>query len=584
MPSLSISPAARPAVSPLVLIIRDGWGENPHPDHAAFNAVEIARSRGLLPTDDRLRREFPGTLIKTCGEDVGLPEGTMGNSEVGHQNIGAGRVVDQESVTITKACRAGLEHNAVVREAIERCIHSGENGRNLHLLGICSDAGVHGRLEHLYAVLRACKALRLDGSRVFLHLFTDGRDTGPFTGLTYIHQVEEQCRAIGVGRIASIVGRFYAMDRDHRWERVRQAYDLLTGYAENIPVFASAQAAVQDYYDHPSNDLQRGDEFVTPRVVQASEPGRVAPACVQASRIRSGDSVLFYNYRGDRPRELCAAFVFPDNQWASVKPSPDTGTIGFDRHQRLDTHFVIMTAYWEDLIPYCPIAFPKPPKMVNIAGQYISSLSLRQFRCAETEKYPHVTFFFNDYRDDPFPGERRENPQSPRVTTYDQQPEMSAAAVRDAVLARLASPDCEEFIVVNFANGDMVGHTGVLEAAVQACATVDQCVGAIIDATLARNGALIITADHGNCEQMFDPATNSPHTAHTVYDVPLHVVPPHHWRSQHGLALRGDFDRRGWFDPAVREQRGRLADIVPTALDLMAIAQPPEMTGRSLLL
>ncbi len=238
-----------------------------------------------------------------------------------------------------------------------------------------------------------------------------------------------------------------------------------------------------------------------------------------------------------------------------------------------------MTEYWEELLPFVKVAFPKPPKMKNIGGEYVSSLGLRQFRCAETEKYPHVTFFFNDYRDPPFPGETRENPQSPKVATYDLKPEMSADQVRDAVLRRLAAPDCEEFIVVNFANGDMVGHTGVLEAAVKAVATVDACVGQIVDATLQRGGSLIVTADHGNCEQMWDPATNAPHTAHTVYDVPLIVVGP----AFKGRALRGDTQGAGWFRPEVRGARGRLADIFPTALDMMGLTKPAPMEGRSLL-
>ncbi|MFN0132979.1 MAG: 2,3-bisphosphoglycerate-independent phosphoglycerate mutase, partial [Phycisphaerales bacterium] len=263
-----------------------------------------------------------------------------------------------------------------------------------------------------------------------------------------------------------------------------------------------------------------------------------------------------------------------------VKPSPDSGRAGFDRGKKLELHYVIMTEYWEALLPHVQgVAFPRPAKMVNIGGAVVSGLGLGQFRCAETEKYPHVTFFFNDYRDEPFPGEKRENPQSPRVATYDQAPEMAAAEVRDAVLRRLAAADCEPLIVVNFANGDMVGHTGNLEAAIRACAAVDWCVGTIMDETLARGGQLIVTADHGNCEQMFDPATNSPHTAHTIYDVPLYVV----GEGVRGRRLRGDFDARGWFDPAVRAKRGRLADIMPTALAMLRLSKPVEMTGESLL-
>jgi 2,3-bisphosphoglycerate-independent phosphoglycerate mutase len=560
---------------PFVLIIRDGWGLNPNPSHAAFDAPLIARQRGLTPVAEKLDREWPRTLIKTSGEDVGLPEGTMGNSEVGHQNIGAGRVVDQESVAITKACRAGLEKNGEIAAAVRR---AQESGRNVHLLGIASDAGVHGQLEHLYACLRACKALGLGGDRVQVHLFTDGRDTGPFTGLEFIRQVEAQIKAIGVGRVASVIGRYFAMDRDYRWERVGQAYAALTGRVSASPGFtprtaATAEEAVRHCYEHPLGETQKGDEFVLPTIVGPS------PEVQCASRIADGDSVIFYNYRGDRPREISAAFVFPDEQWAKVKASPDSGRRGFDRGTRLGLQYVIMTEYWEELLPHCRVAFPKPPKMKNIAGEYFSALGLRQFRCAETEKYPHVTFFFNDYRDEPFPGERRENPQSPKVATYDLKPEMSAELVCQAVLNRLGAADGEDVLIVNFANPDMVGHTGNLEAAVRACATVDRCVGQIVDATLARGGSLIVTADHGNCEQMVDPETGSPHTAHTVYDVPLYVVGD----VFRGKKLRGDYDAAGWFKPETRARRGRLADIIPTAIDMMGLKQPTEMTGESLL-
>ncbi|MBX3404338.1 MAG: 2,3-bisphosphoglycerate-independent phosphoglycerate mutase [Phycisphaeraceae bacterium] len=563
---MSTPAPARPKNVPLVLIIRDGWGENPNPEHDGFNAPKIASARGLTPVDDRLRRLWPKTLIKTSGEDVGLPDGTMGNSEVGHQNIGAGRVVPQESLVMTAACKAGLEHNAVIAAAIR---HAAEGGTSLHLLGIASDAGVHGQLEHLYAILRACRVLGL--SRVHLHLFTDGRDTGPFTGVGFVREVERNCREIGVGRIASVIGRYYAMDRDHRWERVQRAYDCLTGRAEAAAA-ASAEAAVQAYYSAPTGETLRGDEFVTPTAIGSADD-------VRASRIGSGDSVIFYNYRGDRPRELSAALVFPDDKWAGVKPSPDSGARGFDRGPKLDLHYVTMTAYWEELSPFVRVAFPKPPRMKNTAGEWFGSLGLAQLRVAETEKYPHVTFFFNDYRDEPWPGEERDNPQSPRVATYDLKPDMAAAEVCKAVVDRLLAPSCVPFIVVNFANGDMVGHTGNLEAAVQACAAVDRCVGEIVNVTIARGGSLIVTADHGNCEQMFDPATGSPHTAHTTYDVPLFVV----GESFRRRALRGDFDASGWFRPEVRAARGRLADIVPTALAMMGLPQPPEMTGRSLL-
>lgn len=556
--------------TPCVLIIRDGWGANPNPEHDAFNAIKRAKT----PVADMLDRQWPRTLVKTSGEDVGLPDATMGNSEVGHQNIGAGRMVPQESLVMTKACDAGLHTNPAIKAAIERSLSPRADGSrpSLHLLGINSDAGVHGLLEHLYAILRACHTLGLR-ERVYLHLFTDGRDTGPFTGKSFAEAVDAQCASIGVGRIASLIGRYYAMDRDHRWERVRSAYDCLTGRVEP-PSFPTPALAIQAYYDAPTADNLRGDEFVTPRAVGTPDQSR-------ASRIADGDSVVFFNYRGDRPRELSAAFCFPDDAWKNVKPSPDSGSRGFDRGAKLNLHYTIMTEYWEALLPHVQgVAFPKPPKMPDILGKALADAGLRQFRCAETEKYPHVTFFFNDYRDEPFPGEVRENPQSPKVSTYDLKPEMAAPEIRDAVLRRLAATDCEDVLIVNFANGDMVGHTGNLDAATHACETVDACVGSILDATLARGGSLIVTADHGNAEQMFDPETNAPHTAHTTYDVPLYVV----GEAFKGRRLRGDSDVRGWFNTTTRAGRGRLGDIAPTLLDMIGLPQPAAMTGRSLLL
>ena len=535
---------ATPSNTPHVLIIRDGWGENPNRSHDAFNAIKLAKT----PVADALMAEWPTTLIATSGEDVGLTDGTMGNSEVGHQNIGAGRVVDQDAVRISKACRDGLESNTVLRSAIAS---AKQRGAAVHLMGICSDAGVHGQLLHLSALLRLCRTLGQEP--VYIHLFTDGRDTGPFTGKGYVAEVEAMCRDIGAGRIASIVGRYWAMDRDNRWERVQKAYELLTGRAK-APSFATAAESVQDYYDNPIDGLI-GDEFIGPRTVREAKESRIA----------EGDTVIYYNYRGDRPRELCSVFLLPEFEDSDeLKPSPDSGKRGFDRGPKLDLDFVLMTPYSERLAQLAKVAFPKPPKMVNIAGEYLSNLGLSQFRCAETEKYPHVTFFFNDYRDEPFEGERREIIQSPRVATYDLAPEMSARGVRDAVLLRLADDDCEDMIVVNLANGDMVGHTGSLDAAIKACEVVDACVGEIVGATLARGGSLVVTADHGNAEQMFDPGTNAPHTAHTTYDVPLIVV---------GEVARGRSLRAG----------GRLADILPTSLAMMGISQPAEMTGQSLL-
>jgi len=536
--------------TPLVLIIRDGWGENPHPEQDKFNAVKLANT----PVDAMLRREWPMTLIRTSGEDVGLEAGQMGNSEVGHQNIGAGRIVDQESLVITKAARAGLGTNAVLVEGINA---AKRRGTAVHLMGICSDAGVHGLLRHLFAIIDLARELA--APTVYLHLFTDGRDTGPFLGRGFIEKVEAKCREAGVGRVASVIGRYYAMDRDNRWERVQKAHAALTGYRwqeSGVAISADAAAAAQSYYDHPRSDTQHGDEFVPPTMIGSSELDALS------RRIRDGDTVIYYNYRGDRPRELVRSFVLPEFE-GHVAPSPDTQHRGFDRGPKLDLHFVTMAAYETALNPYVRVAFPKPPKLVDIGGQYWSAAGLRQFRCAETEKYPHVTFFFNDYRDEPFPGESRCIMQSPRVATYDLQPEMSAAGVRDAVLGRLTAHDCEDVIVVNFANADMVGHTGNLAAAIKACESVDACVGQIVDATLARGGSLIVTADHGNAEQMWDLVNNCPHTSHTTYDVPLFVV---------GQAFKGRTLREG----------GRLGDIVPTALVMMGMPKPAAMTGQSL--
>ena len=542
---------------PVVLIVRDGWGRNPHPEHDEFNAVKLADT----PCNDRLLMEYPWTTIRTSGEDVGLPEGTMGNSEVGHQNLGAGRIVNQDSVRISKAIRSGeFFANAALREAVE---HAKARGGWVHVMGLASDAGVHSLLGHLYGCLELCR--RAEHDKVAVHLFTDGRDTGPYTGVEFVRQIEEKAAEIGVGTVASIAGRYYAMDRDNRWERVKRAYDALTGRASDIEAYAGATEAVQCYYENPTNDSQNGDEFITPRYVGSDW---------RETRLSDGDSAIFFNYRGDRPREIIRAFAMPEF-YGKVKPSPDTGEKGFDRGPKLDVFWVTMTAYEEELNPLVNVAFPKPPKMKNIAGEYLSNLGLRQFRCAETEKFPHVTFFFNDYRDEPFEGEGREMPQSPKVGTYDLKPEMSAEAVRDVVLKRIAAEDGEDFLLVNFANGDMVGHTGKLEAAIKACEAVDACVQEVVAAALARGGKLIVTADHGNSEQMWDPENDSAHTAHTVYDVDCIIVDTERREAASGSpeipsrALRAG---------------GRLADVFPTVLALMGLEKPPEMSGESLLL
>jgi 2,3-bisphosphoglycerate-independent phosphoglycerate mutase len=545
------------SAKPVVLIVRDGWGENPNAEHDDFNAIKLADT----PVADQLAERYPSTLIATSGRDVGLPDETMGNSEVGHQNIGAGRVVYQESVRITVAIDDGsFFDNEPLTRAIAAAKSSGGGGK-VHLLGIASDAGVHGRLEHLYACVEACKRAGLGPRDVCLHLFTDGRDTGPFTGKDFIEDIEEKLEDLGCGRIVSLVGRYYAMDRDNRWERVERAYDLLTGRAKPgaVPNFPTAAEALADYYDEPTNDSQVGDEFVTPRTVGGEcEEGK--------NRIKAGDTVVFYNYRGDRPREITRAFMQPDFQ-GHVPPSPDSGEPGFDRGEKLELRYVCMTAYDETFkdFPGLSVAFEKTGKMPEILGQFLAEQGKTQLRVAETEKFPHVTFFANDYREEPFDGETRQMAQSPQVATYDLKPQMSAPEVRDIVLNAVKSEDCPDFILVNFANGDMVGHTGKLNAAIAAVETVDACVGQIVEAVLEKNGRLIVTADHGNAEQMFDPETEAAHTAHTTYTVPCLVVDP---------SLKVDTPLRSG---------GKLADIAPTLLDLMGLDTPDEMTGKSLL-
>ncbi len=517
--------------TPIILIIRDGWGSNPYPQWDHANAVKLART----PVCDALTREYPNVLIATSGFDVGLPLGTMGNSEVGHQNIGAGRVVDQESVAITKQILSGEFYaNAEMNAAVDHAIR---HNSDLHLMGIVSDAGVHGLLDHLYGCIELAKRKGLQ--RVYLHAFTDGRDTSPNSGLGYLQQVEAKMKEIGVGKVATVSGRYWAMDRDNRWPRIEKAYRALT--QGDGPMFKTAEEAVSFYYAHPTSPNLSGDEFVTPSVITDENNKPIA-------RIKTGDSVIFYNYRGDRPRQITKAFVLPDFD-------------GFKREQ-LDIHFTTMTAY-EQALPV-HVAYPKPPKMLNILGELISNKGLKQFRCAETEKFPHVTFFFNDYREEPYPGEDRVVvPSRKDVATYDQVPEMSAAGITAATVAAIDSGQYA-LLVVNYANGDMVGHTGNLQAAIKAVECVDAGIGQIMTALRKKNGTAIVFADHGNCEQMIDPATGGPHTAHTIYPVQLIVVDE---RAKGRTLAAG----------------GRLADVAPTALTLMGIDVPAEMTGKSLI-
>ena len=520
---------------PVLLVIRDGWGKNPDPAQNPVNAVFLAKKA----CDDALREKYPHTLIAASGLDVGLPDGVMGNSEVGHENIGAGRIVDQELVRLNKLfSEKRLATNPVWQGVVERVK---TRSSRLHLMGIVSDAGVHGMLEHLYGILRQAKE---DGLKdVFIHAFTDGRDTPPQSGVGYVKQVDAECKKIGVGQIATVCGRFWAMDRDNRWERVQKAYDLLTG-RQAVATAPNAAAAVQQYYDAPLTATQKGDEFVAPTAI-------VGPDGKPVAVIGNGDAVLFYNYRGDRPREITKAFVLDDFK-------------GFDRGPKLDLYYATMTEY-EAGLPVHVIAM-KPPPLKNILGQVVSDAGIAQFRCAETEKNPHVTFFFNNYRSEPFPGEDRAMPPSPKVATYDLQPEMSAAAVTELVKAAILSGKYG-FLVVNYANPDMVGHTGSLPAAIKAVEATDRGVGELLAALEKMGGKAVICADHGNAEQMWDFVHNAPHTSHTLNLVEVFVAGD-------GLVAGKTRMRPG----------GRLADIAPTLLALMGLPKPVEMTGENLVL
>ncbi len=511
---------------PCMLIIRDGWGYQPDHTQDSYNAIKVANT----PVDDMLMSEYPNCLIHSSGEDVGLPDGTMGNSEVGHQNIGAGRIVPQESVRLSTTIQDGSFFEN--KEFLRLIDYVKENNGKMHVMGLCSDIGVHSLLDHLYGLLELAKRNGIED--VFIHAFTDGRDSPPNSGKGYLADIEKKAQEIGVGTIATVMGRFHAMDRDSRWDRVQRAYDCLT-LGKGTKATSASQAMEESY----TNEVT--DEFVEPTCI-VNDDGE--PLAI----IDDGDGVIFFNFRGDRPREITRAFVQPDFK-------------EFVRAKRPDVYFVCMTEY-DATIP-APVAFPKPPKMKNILAAYWSSLGLKQFRCAETEKYAHVTFFFNDYTEKPFPGEDRQIVPSPKVRTYDLKPEMSAYEVAKVALERLDS-DKYDVVVVNFANPDMVGHTGILSAAVKAAEVVDECVGKILDKVKTLGGAAIITADHGNFEKMVDGAPDSPHTAHTVGDVPLVV-----------------FDDR-YKDVKLREG-GTLADIGPTLLDMMGLPQPKEMTGKSLL-
>ncbi|HIA72205.1 MAG TPA: 2,3-bisphosphoglycerate-independent phosphoglycerate mutase [Phycisphaerales bacterium] len=532
--------------APVVLIIRDGWGLHPDNSMDAHNAIVQANT----PVADSLFEKYPTTLIGTCGGNVGLPSNVMGNSEVGHQNIGAGRIVPQELMRLTIAAESGeFKSNPVISKAF--AIGCGEHAT--HIVGLVSNGRVHSDIAHLFALLDAAPK----EAKIYIHVITDGRDCSPSAGLGFVEELENHIRGTNA-QIATVIGRYWAMDRDNRWERIAPAYEAMTGIKTTHPLSANvpsvqtsfhATDAIANYYKNPTEKNRTGDEFIVPTQICNKDNQPVG-------LVKDGDAILFFNYRGDRPREISKAFVFDNEEWAGVPRGP------FNRGEQIKSlYFATMTNY-EAGLPVSAVAFKKPEPMKNILGAVLAKNKLRQFRCAETEKFPHVTFFFNDYKEEPFDGEERLLIPSPTdVATYDQKPEMSAHAVCQGVLDQLACEDCPSVIIVNFANADMVGHTGNLQAIIKAVEVVDECCGQIIEATLRVSGSVLITADHGNAERTWNSKTNSPDTAHTTFDVPLHLV---------GCSL------------ALRDG-GILADIAPTVLQLLDISKPEEMTGTSLL-
>ena len=505
-------------VKRVVLVVLDGFGERAEKDG---NAIRLART----PAFDAIYREFPHTVINTSGLAVGLPDGQMGNSEVGHMNMGSGRIVYQELTRINKSISDGdFFENRALCDAIDK---AKAGGKALHLLGLTSPGGVHSSLEHAYAIVELAKRRGL--TKVYWHAFLDGRDTPPKSAAGYLRDVQAELAKIGAGKIATVVGRYWAMDRDNRWDRVEKAYRMLT-QAEGEHV-ADPVAAVEKRY--AANET---DEFIKPIVVD--------PAAV----ISDGDSVVFFNFRADRARELTRALTFEQFD-------------GFARATRPKlAAYVCMTQYDASF----PLAVAYPPQSLKmILGEYLANKGLAQFRTAETEKYAHVTFFFNGGREEPFPREERRMVPSPKdVATYDLKPAMSAEDVADGVVRAIDS-EAYAFVLVNFANPDMVGHTGVLPAAITAVDTIDHCIGRIINSARAHDTAVVITADHGNCETMVDE-NGHPHTAHTTNPVPFIVADDRY----KGHALQSG---------------GRLCDVAPTVLALMGLPQPAEMEGHSLL-
>jgi len=506
-----------------MLIILDGWGLS---EQAAGNAIALAEK----PCYERLLDKYPHAVLECSGESVGLPEGQMGNSEVGHLNIGAGRVVYQELTRIDRAVRTGeFRQNPVLAEAMEKA--SLEN-KALHLMGLLSDGGVHSHINHLFALLDMAKAKGLE--EVFIHVLLDGRDVPPANAGEYIAALEDKLKELGTGKIATVTGRYYTMDRDKRWDRVEKGYRAMAA-GEGVMACIASEALQKAY------DLKVTDEFVEPTVIV---DGKGEPV----GRIKPGDVMIMFNFRADRARQISHAFTDPDFK-AFERPG------GY-----LNLHYVCFTQY--DITLNAKIAFP-PQNLDNTLGEVVSDAGLKQLRIAETEKYAHVTFFFNGGLEEPYPGEDRVLIPSPKVATYNLQPEMSAFKVTEKVIEMIKAKDYD-LIVMNYANPDMVGHTGQLQAAVEAVETVDTCLHSVIAPVLDRGGIILITADHGNAELMLDPQTQQPLTAHTSNMVPVILV----GKELENIVLKN----------------GSLKDIAPTVLELMGLEKPLEMTGESLII
>jgi len=534
-----------PRPKPLVLIILDGWG---YRAETKANAIALARK----PTYDRLLREYPNTLIHTSGPFVGLPEGQMGNSEVGHLNMGAGRIVHMDITRIDLMIQNGefFSHPVLV-DAMK---HARMGGRKLHLFGLLSDGGVHSRQEHLYALLKMARQQGVD--RVFVHAFMDGRDTLPTNGAGYLEQLQQKMREYNSGKIASVSGRYYAMDRDRRWERIAKAYSAMVNGKAEGGTFADPVQGMKESYNKGVTD-----EFVVPFVC-ADYRGEASSKNGPAT-ISDDDSCICFNFRADRVREITRALC--RNSGLNEKGGSDLpgaadldATIPRERVPRNLT-YVCMTRYDKNFD--LPVVIP-PESIANILANVMGGLNMRNLRVAETEKYAHVTYFFNGGVEQPFPGEDRVMIQSPKVATYDLKPEMSAAGIAEAVV-KATNDSTFDVIIVNFANADMVGHSGKIEPTVKAVETVDACLGQIEKAVRAKGGAMLITADHGNAEMMIDPLTGGPHTAHTTNPVPFIVVAED--AQQYTL-----------------KPNGSLRDISPTMLGMLGIDEPKEMTGSDL--